>query len=79
MRVQSLREGARQELETMSDEQLQELVDYMRFLKVRHVTRAAREQAFSGALQQARAIAAKEGITEQDIENEVRTVRAIRR
>ncbi len=76
MALQSLREDARLELESLADEQLRELLDYMRFLRVRHATRAARDRAFTDALEQAREIAARQGITEQDINEEIATVRA---
>lgn len=76
MPLQSLREDARRELESLTDDQLRELLDYMRFLRVRRATRTARDKAFVDALEQAREIAAREGVTERDIDEEIAASRA---
>ncbi|MBM3129232.1 MAG: hypothetical protein FJ009_11495 [Chloroflexi bacterium] len=64
------------ELDTLPTEKIGEVLDFIRFLKIRAKSDAELEREFQSALAQARAIAAERGITEADIAEEIRQVRA---
>ncbi len=64
------------ELDTLPTDKVGEVLDFIRFLKIRAKSNAELEREFKNALTQARAIAAERGITEEDIAEEIRQVRA---
>jgi hypothetical protein len=64
------------ELDTLPTDKVGEVLDFIRFLKIRAKSNAELEREFQSALTQARAIAAERGITEEDIAEEIRQVRA---
>lgn len=64
------------ELDTLPTDKVGEVLDFIRFLKIRAKSNAELEREFKSALTQARAIAAERGITEEDIAEEIRQVRA---
>ncbi len=63
------------ELDTLPTEKLNEVLDFIRFLKIRAKSDPELEREFKNALTQARAIAAERGITEADIAEEIRQAR----
>ncbi|MBI4671781.1 MAG: hypothetical protein HY741_08960 [Chloroflexi bacterium] len=65
-----------QELRTLRDDQVGEVLDFIRFLKFRSVSDQELRNEFWRAVNQARDIAAARGITEDDIAEEIRQVRA---
>ena len=65
-----------QELNTLPTDKLGEVLDFIRFLKIRAKSDTELERDFRNALAQARVIAAERGITESDIAEEIRQVRA---
>jgi hypothetical protein len=64
------------ELGTLPTEKLGEVLDFIRFLKIRAKSDSELEREFKNALTQARVIAAERGITEADIAEEIRQARA---
>jgi hypothetical protein len=64
------------ELNTLPTDKLSEVLDFIRFLKIRAKSDAELERDFKNALAQARAIAAARNITEADIAEEIRQARA---
>ncbi len=63
------------ELSTLPEEQLNEVLDFIRFLKVRALTDEELSRRFRDALAKARGIAAAEGISESDVAEEIRKTR----
>lgn len=64
------------ELDTLPTDKLGEVLDFIRFLKIRAKSDAELDRDFKSALAQARATAAARNITEADIAEEIRQVRA---
>jgi len=67
-----------QELNTLPSDKVSEVLDFIRFLRIRVKSDAELARDFRDALAQARTIAAERGITEADIAEEIRLVRAER-
>lgn len=65
-----------QEIQTLRDDQIDQVLDFIRFLKFRSITDQELRNEFWSAVHQARSIASARGITEQDIAEEIRQVRA---
>ena len=65
-----------QELNTLRDEQVGEVLDFIRFLKFRSMSNQELRSEFRRAVEQARSIAAAREITDEDIAEEIRQVRA---
>jgi len=63
------------ELDTLPTEQLAQVLDFIRFLKIRVKSDEELRKEFRSALAQARAIAAERGITEAEIAEEIQRVR----
>ena len=64
------------EIGTLPAEKIGEVLDFVRFLKIRLKSDEQVRREFRDALAQARAIATERGITESDIAEEIRQVRA---
>lgn len=64
-----------QELSTLPAEKIGEVLDFIRFLKIRLKSDEQVRQEFREAVIRARAIAAERGITESEIAEEIRKVR----
>ncbi len=60
------------ELETLPPDKVQEVLDFIRFLKIQSKSDDQVTNEFREALVRARAIAAERGITEADIAEEIR-------
>ena len=69
------REVVMRELDTLPTEQLAQVLDFIRFLKIRVKSDEELRKEFRSALAQARAIAAERGITEAEIAEEIHRVR----
>lgn len=67
-----------QELNTLPPDKLSQVLDFIRFLKIRAKSDAEVKREFKNAVAQARAIAAERGITEADITEEINQVRKSR-
>ena len=65
-----------QELSTLPADKIGEVLDFIRFLKIRAKSNEQIQREFRNALAQARALAAERGITENDIAEEIRQARA---
>lgn len=65
-----------QKLVALPAEQIAQVLDFIRFLKIRLKSDEQVRREFRDALTQARAIAAERGVTEEDIAEEIRQVRA---
>jgi hypothetical protein len=76
--VADVRRSLVREIEFLTQPQLEVLLEYARFLRVNTRPAAEIEQRFDAALQHARETARREGITEQDIQNEIAAFRAER-
>lgn len=72
----TLKETIWMELESLPEEKIAEVLNFIRFLKINLGSEAEIERRFSQAVAQARSVAAERGITEQDISEEVTAVRA---
>lgn len=64
-----------QELRALPPDKVQEVLDFVRFLKLQSRTDAQVSSAFHDAVARARRIAEENGITEQDIAGEIRQAR----
>jgi hypothetical protein len=64
------------EISTLPSEKIGKVLDLARFLKIRLKSDEQVRREFRDALAQARAIAAERGITESDIAEEIRQLRA---
>jgi uncharacterized protein YqkB len=78
MQATEIRQEVDRELQTLPDERLSEVLDYIRFLKIRFRPDEEVEACFVTALERARIIAQQQGITEEVIEQEIEAVRADR-
>ena len=71
-----IRETVVTELDKLPDEELTQLLDYIRFLKLKSLPDQELDSRFVSALETARRIAQQEGITERDIAEEVAASRS---
>jgi hypothetical protein len=72
----SVKEAVLQELDTLPASKMSEVLEFIRFLKVKLVSEAEIEGQFSQAVAKARSIADELGITDRDIDEEVAAHRA---
>lgn len=72
----SLKETLIQEIEALPEKHQADVLAFVRFLKIGLADEQTVERRFTDALARARAIAQERGITEQDIEDQVRSVRS---
>ena len=66
------------ELETLSEQKQEDVLAFVRFLKIDMADSQYLEERFIASVAQARKMAEARGITERDIEDEIKTVRAER-
>jgi len=78
MAAMTLRDMIMREVETLPETRQEDVLAFVRFLKIGLADRHLAERRFSRALARARAISQERGITEQDLEQEVRKVRSAR-
>ena len=71
-----IRETVARELDKLPDEALTQILDYIRFLKLKSLPDQELDARFLPALETARRIAQQEGITERDISKEVTASRS---
>jgi mRNA-degrading endonuclease RelE of RelBE toxin-antitoxin system len=71
-----IRETVARELDKLPDEELKQLLDYIRFLKLKSRPDQELDTRFLSALETARRIAQQEGMTERDIAEEVAASRS---
>jgi hypothetical protein len=64
------------ELSTLPEDKVEQVLDFIRFLKIRSTSDQELASEFRRALSEARRITAERGITESDIAEEIRQVRA---
>lgn len=72
----SLRDALLREIETLPEQRQADVLAFVRFLKLGLADREAVRENFAKALAQARAIARERGVTEADIEAEIKAARA---
>jgi hypothetical protein len=70
-----VRETVLQELEGLAEDRIAEVLDFIRFLKSRQEAERAR-QRFAVAVEEARAIAREQGVTDEDVLAEIQAARA---
>ena len=71
----TIKEILLREIETLPEDRQVNVLAFVRFLKLGLAETQPTEQQFADALARARAIATSRGITEQDIDAELRAVR----
>jgi len=71
----NIRQNVIRELQSLPDDQLLSVLEYVRFLKIKILSDQEIERHFISAIKTARAISQQEGITEKEIENEIAQVR----
>ena len=71
----TIKEILLREIETLPEDRQVNVLAFVRFLKVGLAETQPTEQQFADALARARAIATSRGITEQDIDAELRAAR----
>ena len=76
MTATDVRQTVFREIQSLADDQLPSVLEYIRFLRIRLLSDQELERRFEAALATARAIAQQEGITQEDIEREVELVRS---
>lgn len=76
MTILNLKETILQEIETLPERRQAEVLAFVRFLKIGLADEQTVERRFTDALARAQTIAEERGITEQDIEDEIRAVRS---
>ncbi len=76
MTATTLREAILREIENLPEPKQADVLAFIRFLKIGLADEQTIEQRFTIALARARAIVQERGITEQDISEEVQTVRS---
>ena len=74
----SLKETLIQEIEALPEKRQADVLAFVRFLKIGLADEQTVERRLTDALARARAIAQERGITEQDVEDQVRAVRSER-
>ncbi len=72
----TLKEALIREIETLPEDRQEDVLAFVRFLKIGLAETRPDDQQFADALTRARAIASERGITEQYIDAEIRTVRS---
>lgn len=72
----TIREAIIREIEALPEARQADVLAFIRFLKIGLADEQTVERRFTDAVTYARAVALKQGITEQDIEEEIRAVRA---
>jgi len=72
----TLKEALIREIETLPADRQEDVLAFVRFLKIGLAETQPSDQQFADALARARAIASERGITEQDIDAEIRAVRS---
>ena len=72
----SLKETLIQEIEALPEKRQADVLAFVRFLKIGLADEQTVESRFTDALTRARAIAQERGITEQDVEDQIRAVRS---
>jgi len=65
-----------QEIEALPESRLADVLAFIRFVKIGLADEGTVERRFTGAMARAREIALQQGITEQDIDEEIRAVRS---
>jgi hypothetical protein len=73
--MHSPQETILRELSTLPEDQANQVLDFIRFLKMRSLTDEELSRSFREALTKARDIATEQGISEADIAEEIRQVR----
>ena len=76
MAILNLKETIAQEIETLPETRQADVLAFIRFLKIGLADEQTVERRFADALSRAQAIAQKRGITEEDIEAQVKAVRS---
>lgn len=76
MTTMSLKDALLREIESLPEQRQADVLAYVRFLKLGLADPATVERNFDQALAQARSIAQERGITEADVEAEIRAVRS---
>jgi hypothetical protein len=76
MAMPNLKETIVQEIETLPEPRQADVLAFVRFLKIGLADEQTVERRFTDALARAQAIAQERGVTEQDIEDEIRAVRS---
>ena len=71
----TIKEILLREIESLPEDRQENVLAFVRFLKVGLAETQPTEQQFADALARARAIATSRGITEQDVDAEIRAVR----
>jgi hypothetical protein len=74
--VQQIREAVLHELDALPESQLPNVLEYVRFLRLRAATDIELRERFTHAIETARKVAAEEQISEDDIGSELEKVRA---
>lgn len=64
------------EIETLPEEQQADVLAFVRFLKIHFISEEELERNFSSALDRARIISEERGISESDIEDEIKAARS---
>jgi len=72
----TLKEAIMREIDDLPEPRQIDVLSFVRFLKIGLADAPTVERRFVEALAQARALAAERGLTPQDIETEIRAVRA---
>ena len=76
MAMPNLKDTILEEIEALPEWRQAEVLAFVRFLKIGLADEKTIEQRFGDALARVRAIAQERGITEQDVESEIRAVRS---
>ncbi len=74
----TLKEILLREIETLPDDRQENVLAYVRFLKIGLAESQPTERQFADALARARAVAAERGITQRDIDEEIQAARSDR-
>ncbi len=76
MAMLNLKQAIVQEIETLSETRQADVLAFVRFLKIGLADEQTIERRFADALARGQAIAQERGITEEDIEAEIKAVRS---
>jgi hypothetical protein len=76
MTATKVRQTVISEIQSLPDDQLPGVLEYIRFLRIKLLSDQELEDRFDVALASARAIAKREGITQEDVEREIEIVRS---
>ncbi len=72
----TFKEMVLREIESLPEARQSDVLAFIRFLKIGLAEPSLVERNFNKALEQARAVASERGISDEDIEGEIRAVRA---